>query len=143
MKWLLGLVVCVAAVLATYVILPPRPAAAPRATDKIARSQVGSAGPIASGLQAFRRDMGRFPTTDEGLAALYEFDGSGDEDESWDGPYMVRLIQGFNDPWGSEFEYRSPGTVNVDSYDLWSRGPDKKDDEGKEDSDDVKNWIDE
>ncbi len=30
--------------------------------------------------------------------------------------------------------------MNEDGYDLWSRGPDQKDDGGKEGSDDVKNW---
>ncbi|MCH8251038.1 MAG: type II secretion system major pseudopilin GspG [Planctomycetes bacterium] len=135
------LVAGILAVLAA-VALPRLFGQAEKANIKIAKSQVDGAGPIASGLQAFQWAMGRFPTTDEGLAALYEFKGSGDEEELWDGPYMERTYEQLKDPWSKEYEYRSPGDVNEDSYDLWSRGPDKKDDEGKEGSDDVKNWVD-
>jgi general secretion pathway protein G len=46
------------------------------------------------------------------------------------------------DPWGNPFEYRSPGQFNEDSYDLWSRGPDGVDDNGRSGSDDIKNWTD-
>ena len=31
------------------------------------------------------------------------------------------------DPWGSKYQYRTPGRKNTSGYDLYSMGPDKKD----------------
>lgn len=55
--------------------------------------------------------------------------------ESWDGPYInnPRLI---NDPWGNEYQIKSPGKHNTEGYDLWSKGPDGVD----QTSDDIGNW---
>ena len=41
-----------------------------------------------------------------------------------------------NDPWGEPYQYRNPGTKNPNGYDLFSKGPDKK--EGTDD--DIGNW---
>ena len=109
-----------------------------KAKMDIAKSQVGPNGPIAKALQAFNWDMGRFPDTDEGIAILLQRKGDVD-DERFEGPYFENPE--IKDPWGSEYMYRSPGEINEDSYDLWSIGKDRKDDEGKEGTDDVKNWI--
>ena len=109
-----------------------------KAKMDIAKSQVGPNGPIAKALQAFNWDMGRFPDTDEGIAILLQRKGDVD-DERFGGPYFENPE--IKDPWGSEYMYRSPGEINEDSYDLWSIGKDRKDDEGKEGTDDVKNWI--
>ena len=82
--------------------------------------------------------MGRFPDTDEGIDALLQRKQEVDN-ERYDGPYLDNDI--IRDPWGNPFEYRSPGEIHEEGYDLWSRGPDDLDDEGKEGSDDLKNWI--
>jgi len=41
----------------------------------------------------------------------------------------------------TRYEYRSPGDMNQEDYDLWSWGPDREDNGGKAGSDDIKNWI--
>ena len=40
------------------------------------------------------------------------------------------------DPWGNDYQYRYPGKKNTESYDLWSPGPDGKNNT----SDDITNW---
>ena len=82
------------------------------------------------GFVRFRQDLGRFPTTAEGLAALVTEPNGGLA--SWKGPY-VRAIH--PDPWGNQLQYRSPGKHNFDTYDFWSLGPD-----GIESEDDIGNW---
>jgi len=112
-----------------------------KANVNVAKSAVGRSGSIATALDLYRVDMGVYPETDEGLAALFH-SSSDVDDERYDGPYMRGTYPELNDPWGSPFEYKSPGDVNEDGYDLWSLGKDRKDDGGKEGSDDVKNWLD-
>ncbi|MFH1440913.1 MAG: type II secretion system major pseudopilin GspG [Candidatus Omnitrophota bacterium] len=80
-------------------------------------------------LSMFELDNGRFPTTEEGLAALRAKPGSLD---TWKGPYLKKDPK---DPWGRPYIYKSPGTHNED-YDLYSSGPNGT--EG--DEDDVGNW---
>ena len=81
-------------------------------------------------LDAYEIDVGRFPTTEEGLRALVEGTASA---RSWKGPYLKRGIP--NDPWGNPYIYRCPGQHNPTGYDLQSFGPD-----GREGTDDVDNW---
>ena len=84
--------------------------------------------------------MGKFPDTDEGLAALYQSKKEVD-DERYKGPYLEGAFEELKDPWGNAYEYRSPGEFNEEEYDLWSWGPNVEDEDGKEGSDDIKNWI--
>lgn len=86
---------------------------------------------IGEALDRFRLDMRRFPTEDEGLAALWNREVLEDEQEmqNWRGPYMDQLT---TDPWGNEWVYRFPGEIRgEDYYDLISYGPDGE--EGTED----------
>lgn len=83
---------------------------------------------IATGLELFELDNGRFPTTDEGLKALLEKPSWA---TSWKGPYLKNKPV---DPWGREYQYRCPGTHGPD-YDLYSLGQD-----GVESEDDIGNW---
>jgi len=86
-------------------------------------------------LTRYRMDVGDYPSTSEGLAALVT--APGNKAERWRGPYVeapggkIPL-----DPWGEPYRYRYPGTKNKGSYDLYSTGPDKSD--GTED--DIGNW---
>ncbi len=81
-------------------------------------------------LDLFLVDIGRYPTSAEGLAALLR---QPDGLEGWRGPYVRSLA---NDPWGRPYRYRCPGLHNEGTYDVWSVGPD-----GQEGSaDDVTNW---
>ncbi len=131
------LVAGILALLAAFAI-PRLFGLAEKARIDLAKSAVGRNGPIAKALDTYKWDMGRFPDTDEGIDALLRRKQDVDN-ERFDGPYLDNDV--IRDPWGNPFEYRSPGEVHEDGYDLWSRGPDGTDDGGKEDSDDVKNWI--
>lgn len=132
------LVAGILALLAAFAI-PRLFSQAREAQIKLAGAAVGRNGPIAKGLEAYKWDMGKYPDTDEGLAALFSPKGS--KGENYKGPYMEGTLEELKDPWGKPFHYRSPGRFNEEAYDLWSSGPDQIDDEGKAGSDDVKNWI--
>lgn len=133
------LVAGILAVLAAFAI-PSLMGQATKAKIDICRAEIGHNGPIAKGLDGFKWDMGRYPDTDEGLRALFEKKGSFGDDR-FDGPYMKGAFEELVDPWGTPYEYRSPGDMNEEGFDLWSYGPGRKDDGGKEGSDDIKNWI--
>lgn len=129
------LVVGILALLAAFVV-PNLVGASDQAKIKIAESAVGRSGNIANALKRYRLDVGSYPDTDEGLAALYERPNSIDEDdERWKGPYLEGTPEDLKDPWGQEYQYRSPGEFNETSFDLWSTGRDEKDAD-----DDIKNW---
>jgi general secretion pathway protein G len=133
------LVAGILAVLAAFAI-PSLLGTAQKAKIKLAEAGIGRNGPIAKGLTSYKFDMGKYPDTDEGLQALYKPKEYKKEDERYGGPYMEGTLEELRDPWNNPYEYRSPGEMNENEYDLWSRGPDGKDDGGKEGSDDVKNW---
>jgi general secretion pathway protein G len=84
-------------------------------------------------LIAYRLDIGSYPTTEEGLAALMKPPAG--KEAKWRGPYVE---QSPVDPWNKPYQYRYPGSKNVSgarSYDVWSWGPD-----GTESGDDIGNW---
>jgi general secretion pathway protein G len=86
-------------------------------------------------LGMFEVDNGRYPTTAEGLKALLE-KPSDPATTNWHGPYPEKASS-LKDQWGHEFVYRCPGIHNTGSYDLYSMGPD-----GKENTaDDIGNWV--
>lgn len=87
---------------------------------------------IETSLDAFEVDCGRFPTEQEGLAALLEAPADVD---GWRGPYLKKGMP--KDAWGQPYIYRQPGRYNTTGYDLFSTGPNKQ--EG--DSDDLVNWT--
>ena len=134
------LVAGILALLAAFAI-PKLFGQAEKAKIDLAKAGVGRNGPISKALEAYKWDVGKYPETDEGLAALYEPKSARGGDERYAGPYMEGSFEELKDPWGNPFEYRSPGVINEEGFDLWSRGPDHNDDGGKEGSDDVKNWI--
>jgi len=134
------LVAGILAVLAAFAI-PNLLGRAEETKIKIAQATIGRNGPIAKGLDQYKWAMGKFPDTDEGIKVLFLPKEYKKENERYDGPYMNGTFEELKDPWSNPFEYRCPGEMNQDGYDLWSRGPDGKDDGGKEGSDDVKNWI--
>ena len=81
---------------------------------KTARTQIEA---IAKALDQYRLDTGRYPTTEQGLAALNARPGN---EPKWDGPYLSKALP--NDPWGRAYQYRSPGEQG--EYDLFSFGRD-------------------
>ncbi len=135
------LVAGILALLAAFAV-PALMGTADKARIRIAEAAVGRNGPIAKALDGFRFDIGRYPDTSEGLAALFKAPSGLDDEEKWKGPYIEGAPEELRDPWDQEYEYKSPGEVNESGYDLWSRGKDMKDDGGKDGSDDIKNWKD-
>lgn len=133
------LVAGILALLAAFAI-PKLFEKAQEAKIQLAKAAILRNGPIAKALENYKWDIGKYPDTDEGLMGLFE-NRSGRDDERYKGPYLDGDYEELLDPWGNPFEYRSPGEIHEDGYDLWSRGPNDEDDGGQEDSDDVKNWI--
>jgi general secretion pathway protein G len=65
-------------------------------------------------LDTYRLDVGRYPTTEEGLAALLVKPTTA---VNWNGPYLKKEVP--LDPWGHAYLYRSPsskGDFEVMSY---------------------------
>lgn len=81
---------------------------------KTTRAQIEMLG---TALDTFRLDIGRYPTTQEGLDALRERPSGVDR---WDGPYLKKAVP--RDGWGNPFLYRSPG--DSEPYELLSYGAD-------------------
>lgn len=81
---------------------------------KAAKIQIES---FSSALDLYYLDLGRYPTTNEGLAALTQ----GNNAPGWNGPYLRGGVVP-NDPWGHGYIYRSPGQRAP--YDIVSLGSD-------------------
>ncbi|MGQ9509341.1 MAG: type II secretion system major pseudopilin GspG [Thermodesulfobacteriota bacterium] len=101
------------------------------AKQKAAKAQIELFG---TALDAFRLDIGRYPTTEEGLKALRE---KPSDVEKWDGPYIPKEIP--LDPWGRPYVYRSPGEHG--EYDLISYGRDGVEG-GQGEDEDIVSWKD-
>lgn len=83
-------------------------------------------------LGRFHEDMGRYPSSDEGLAALYHAPAK--DAARWKGPYLKADLP--VDPWGLPYRYCTPARRSSAAFDIWSLGPD-----GRESDDDVGNWT--
>ena len=68
-------------------------------------------------LDAYRLDTGHYPTSEQGLAALYARPG---DEPKWSGPYLQKAVPA--DPWGQAYVYRAPGQGG--DFDLLSHGKD-------------------
>jgi general secretion pathway protein G len=80
----------------------------------VAKAQIDA---FEKALDTFRLDVGRYPTTEEGLASLIT---KPDTAAKWNGPYLRRQLP--KDPWGNAYQYHSPGAKN--DFDLLSFGRD-------------------
>lgn len=85
-----------------------------RAKVSTAKSQIQH---MATALDLYKLDVGRYPSTDEGLAALLAAPKTA---TNWSGPYL-KAKAALNDPWGGPYQYRHPGQHA--EYDLFSTGP--------------------
>ncbi len=103
--------------------------AAPSKQAKITGAAAGIDA-LDAALTAFETDCGRFPTTEEGLAALMQ---QPQDVKNWMGPYLKTLPK---DPWGRPYQYAYPGQHNPAGFDVWSNGPDGR----SGTSDDIGNW---
>ncbi len=85
-----------------------------KSETSVARAQVEA---FEKALDQFRLDVGRYPSTDEGLNALMTRPG---EAAKWNGPYLKKSPP--NDPWGRPYVYRAPGAKG--DFELTSLGKD-------------------
>lgn len=97
---------------------------------KAARLQIEE---LASALDTYRLDVGRYPSTDEGLTALIE---APDAARNWNGPYLRKKKIPL-DPWNNPYRYTSPGEHG--KFDLFTLGADNSDGGDSEDQD-VVSW---
>lgn len=96
---------------------------------KVARAQIKA---LEDALDQYRLDVGHYPTTEQGLAAL-NTQPSGEA--RWQGPYLKKTVP--PDPWGSAYQYRFPGEhVEVDVYSFGKDGQAG----GTDDAADITNW---
>ncbi len=92
---------------------------------------------IESLLDQYYLDMGRYPTTEEGLRVL--FFKPEDDDGSWKGPYSKKPIP--NDPWGNPYVYESPGTHSQQPYEVASYGKDGAEGGEGDYNEDIVSWV--
>ncbi|MEJ2077044.1 MAG: type II secretion system major pseudopilin GspG [Acidobacteriota bacterium] len=108
----------------------------PRVIDQLSKGKANIAkvqiADLEGALGLFRFDVGRYPTTAEGLNALLENPGL----DNWSGPYLTKSTLP-KDPWGHEYQYRSPGMHS--DYDLYCLGADGVEG-GEGDNADVTSW---
>ena len=97
---------------------------------KTAKLQIEDFG---AGLDLFTLDVGRYPTTEEGLQALVSDVGG---IKKWNGPYLKKSLIP-QDPWGNDYQYRYPGEHGT--YDLFSLGVDNSEG-GEGEAQDVVSW---
>jgi general secretion pathway protein G len=106
------LVLVILAVLAAVVV--------PRLTGRVADARRGGTvttiSNVKTALGIFETDIGRYPTSEEGLTYLIQNSGS---DPLWKGPYLEKWP---NDGWGHDLNYQCPGVDDPGSFDLTSSG---------------------
>lgn len=121
-------VVVIIGLLASYV--------GPKYFSQIGKSEVKTAqaqiDALEKALDQYRLDVGSYPTTEEGLAAL---DSAPAGNAKWLGPYLKKKVP--LDPWGKPFQYKSPGQHG--EFDLFSLGKDGQPG-GEGEAADIGNW---
>jgi general secretion pathway protein G len=85
-----------------------------KSETQVARAQIDA---LEKALDQYRLENRRYPTSEEGLAAI--------------GPFMKKAVP--NDPWGRPYQYRAPGTKG--DFELFSLGRDGRPGGAGEDAD--------
>ena len=134
----------VIAILSILISLVTAGAQAARRRGAVAKAKASIAS-LETAIGMYQGDMGEYPPT--GNEALVTGLHEESDDRHWQGPYMDfkqdELKDGqFIDPWGNPYIYVSANggspTHRNRSYDLYSYGPNGKDDDGT--GDDIINW---
>ena len=85
-----------------------------KSETKVTRAQIDA---LQKALDQYRIDIGRYPNSEQGLAALVQRPV---DEPRWTGPYLAKAVPA--DPWGRPYLYTSPGSHG--DYDLQSLGKD-------------------
>lgn len=96
---------------------------------KATRAQIDA---LEKALDQYRLDVGHYPSSQQGLAALVAKPG---DEARWDGPYLKKSVPA--DPWSNPYIYKSPGEHG--DFDLLSYGNDGKPG-GSGEAADIVNW---
>lgn len=88
------------------------------AKSATAKSQIEM---LVTTLDSYRLSTGSYPTTEQGLQALYERPTI-DPPANWNGPYLSKPVP--LDPWNKPYYYVFPGQQNPNGFDLYSLGAD-------------------
>lgn len=96
---------------------------------KSVRAQINA---LEKALDQYRLDTGHYPTTEQGVAALF---AKPSNEARWDGPYLKKAVP--PDPWGKPYQYKAPGEHG--EVDLYSYGKDGQPG-GTEENADITNW---
>lgn len=96
---------------------------------KVAMAQLDA---LEKALDQYRLDVGKYPTTEQGLGALNEKPAG---EAKWAGPYLKKAVP--PDPWGRPYVYKKPGEHG--EYDLLSYGKDGQPGGSGEDAD-ITSW---
>jgi general secretion pathway protein G len=99
------------------------------AKQTVARAQIES---FVTALNTYLIDVGRYPTSEQGLQALRTDPGV----PNWNGPYLTKDIP--LDPWSGEFVYRAPGRSG--GFEIVSYGADGIEG-GSDEARDVESWA--
>jgi general secretion pathway protein G len=100
-----------------------------KSETKAARAQLDA---LEKALDQYRLDVGRYPSTEQGLAVLVERPAGL---VRWSGPYLKKTVP--LDPWGHPYVYKSPGDHG--EFDLLSYGKDGQPG-GTGEAEDITNW---
>jgi general secretion pathway protein G len=103
---------------------------AEQARETAARTDID--GSLRTALNLYELDNGTFPTTEQGLGALFQKPSGEPVPHRWR-QYLEKAPP--KDPWGRDYIYRHPGLHNTTGYDLTCLGKD-----GVESEDDIRNW---
>ncbi len=77
---------------------------------------------VSNALELYKLDNFRYPSTEQGLAALVKKPAGNPEPKNWSPGGYLKSVP--NDPWGSPYQYAAPGKEKA--YDLFSFGADGK-----------------
>ena len=99
-----------------------------------AKAQIES---FMTALGSYKLDTGLYPTTEQGLDALWREPQSDPRPANWHGPYLRKEVP--LDPWDHPYVYTAPGEVNPTGYDLLSYGADGQAG-GDGDNADITSW---
>lgn len=109
----------------------------PRVLNYLSESKVKAATiqieSLSGALDLYFLDLGRYPSTAQGLAALVQRPGGA---SAWNGPYLKNANVP-NDPWGHPYLYRSPSEHGP--YEIISLGSDGQEG-GTGIAADIKSW---
>lgn len=124
-------VIAIIGILATLVV----PKIMGRPDEARATAAKHDVGTLVQAFKLYRLDIGRYPTTEQGVKALVEKPTSEPVPQNWKaGGYLDSIPK---DPWGNPYQYANPGTRS--EIDVYSFGADGKPGGTGNDAD-IGNW---